>query len=130
MLKFALSYYVMIAGAFCGLLQVVAAHSGIRGLAFLDRKFGYVFGSAVAVASFIWFFASGNRNIEGHITRVQGAEQFLLFMAGAGTSFVVTAVIASIVHRKARQAASGPRWGLDVIRETSYFQAFKRYFRK
>jgi hypothetical protein len=79
----AIDYFLLIVVGFFGVLQVVASHSGLYGLRlFSNRTKGYVVGVAIAASAFAWFFATGNRNIEGHITGVQGSEQFGLFLAG------------------------------------------------
>lgn len=131
MFGFATDYFVLIAAGFFGALQIVAARNKLCGLSFFsDRKKGYLVGAAIAVSSFIWFFGTGSRNIEGHITGVQGSQQFALFLAGVTTSIFVTAVIASLIHRKSRPSPGSPRYGLELIRETTYFRAFMRYFGK
>jgi hypothetical protein len=129
--SFATDYFVLIAAAFFGVLQIVAARNNLRGLSlFPNKKLGYLAGTAIAVSSFVWFFASGKRNIEGHITGVQGSQQFGLFLAGVSTSIAVTAIIASVVNWKAKPHPDSPRYGLDLIRETTFLRTFLRYFKK
>jgi len=129
--SFATDYFVLIAAAFFGVLQIVATRNRLLGLSFFsNRKKGYLFGAAVAISSFIWFFGTGNRNIEGHITGVQGSQQFELFLAGVSTSIFATAIIASVVHWKFKPSPQSPRYGLELIRETTYFRAFLRLFKR
>ena len=121
---------MLIAAAFFGVLQIVATCNRLRGLSlFSDRKKGYLFGVAIAISSFVWFFGTGNRNIEGHITGVQGTQQFALFLAGVCTGICATAIIASIVHWKSKPSPKSPRYGLELIRETTYLRAFLRLFK-
>lgn len=131
MCSVARDYLLLIAWGFCGVLQVVACNSGLHGLClFSDRKKGYLIGSAITAGAFVWFFASGNRNIEGHITGVQGAQQFGLFLAGVTLSIAITACIVSVLNVTSAPKAQGPEYGLEQIRKTTYLQAFLGYFRR
>ena len=131
MFGLATDYFVLIAAGFFGILQIVATRNSLRGLSFFsDRKKGYLFGAAIAISSFVWFFGTGSRNIEGHITGVQGAQQFELFLAGVCSSICATAIIASVVHWKSKPSSQSPRYGLELIRETTYLRAFLRYFKR
>ena len=126
----AIDYFLLIVVGFFGVLQVVASHSDLYGLRlFSGRIKGYVVGAAITVSAFVWFFASGKRNVEGHITGVQGSEQFGLFLAGISVSIFVTALVVSIRHLKSKPKSLNPGYGLEQIRQATYLQAFLRYLK-
>jgi hypothetical protein len=131
MFGMAIDYFLLIVAGFFGLLQIVAARNGLFGLRlFSDKKKGYVAGAAITIGAFAWFFSSGNRNIEGHITGVQGAQQFVLFLAGTTVSIFLTAIIVSARHLKSKSNNQNQEPGLEQIRNTTYLKAFVRYFDK
>ena len=130
MFSMALDYFLLIVVGFFGILQIVATKNGLYGLRiFADKRKGYVLGTAVFLGAFIWFFGSGNRNIEGHITGVQGLQQFELVLAGTVASILSTAIIVSVLHLKTKSQNKSQEFGLEQIREITYLQAFARYLK-
>jgi hypothetical protein len=126
----ALDYFLLIVVGFFGILQIVAARNSLYGLRlFSDKKIGYVAGGIITTGAFVWFFLSGNRNIEGHLTGVQGAQQFELFLAGASASMLLSALIVSIRHLKSKSKNSSRGRGLEQIRQVTYLQAFVAYLK-
>lgn len=131
MFGMAIDYFLLIVVGFFGILQMVAAWSGLYGLRlFASKKIGYIAGGLITAGAFIWFFASGNRNIEGHITGVQGVQQFELFIAGSVVSIILTAIIVSLQHLKSKIPNSKLEYGLEQIRHMTYLAAFSRYFKR
>ncbi len=127
----AVDYLVLIIWGFFGVLQIIASYSGLYGLRlFSNRWKGYLVGVIIAISAFIGFFATGNRTIEGHITGVQGAEQFGLILAGVSISIFFTAVLVSVLHVREKPKLSQPGYSLEQIRIATYLQAFLRNMKK
>ena len=130
LLTFKVDYFILIAAAFFGALQVVASMNGLKGLRLLPgRLVGVVLGLVIVSGSFAGFFAGANRAVEGHITQVQGAEQFYLFLLGVCAAIAFTAALVSLLR------LGGPRgrtavFGLDALREQTYLQAWIGLFRR
>jgi hypothetical protein len=123
-------YFLLIAWGFFGILQIAASYSGLYGLRLFSVRWqGYLFGLVFAAAAFVWFYASGNRTIEGHITGVQGAEQFELILAGVASSVFVTAALVSLLRLKSRAPAGKPGISLEQLRSQTYLQAALRRWR-
>jgi len=124
MSKMAFDYFLLIMWGFCGVLQVAAAYNDLYGLRlFANRWKGYLAGTIIAISAFIWFFATGNRIVEGHITGVQGAEQVGLILAGVVVSIVITALSVSILHLRSKPKITKPGYGLEQIRNATFLQA-------
>jgi hypothetical protein len=120
----AFDYFLLIMWGFCGVLQVTAAYNELYGLRIFAKRWkGYFAGTVITVSAFIWFFTSGNRTIEGHITGVQGAEQVGLILAGVVVSIVITALSVSILHQRSKPKLIKPGYGLEQIRNATFLQA-------
>ncbi len=131
MFSFAVDYAILVAVAFLGILQIVAARNQLKGLSFFSNKrLAYVFGVVVATAAVLWFFWSDNRNVEGKISNVEGAEQFWLFLVAVVSSVAVTLLLASIINRRTPPSTSTPRWGIDPLRTSTYIQLLCRVFKR
>ena len=67
MFTFATDYYILVAVAATGALQVAASLGGLNGLLFLKRPVpARTLGIALIVAAFVWFFAVEERNINDY----------------------------------------------------------------
>ena len=122
MFSLAADYFLLVLVASCGIIQIVSARSGLRGLLFLPHERpSYVLGAALLVGAFVWFVLIGDTEIAGDIGGVEGAEQFGLFLAGAAASVVVTGVIASITQAK-RPSGLPAGQGLDELRDATLAQ--------
>ena len=122
MFSLAADYFLLVLLASCGIIQVVAARSGLRGLLFLPHERpSYVLGVLLLVGAFVWFVLIGDTGIAGDIGGVEGAEQFGLFLAGAAASVAVTGVIASATQAK-RPADLPMGQGLDELRRATLAQ--------
>jgi hypothetical protein len=116
---------------FFGVLQVAASYSNLYGLRLFPRRWqGYLTGIIIAVSAFLWFFASGNRAIEGHITGVQGTEQFALILAGVAASIVITALVVSLLHLKSKPKLAKSSYGLEQICNATFLQLFLLYVKR
>ncbi len=122
MFSLAADYFLLVLVASCGIIQIVAARSGLRGLLFFPReRSSYVLGVLLLVGAFVWFVLIGDTGIAGDIGGVEGAEQFGLFLAGTAASVAVTGVIASVTQAK-RPAGPPAGQGLDELRSATLAQ--------
>lgn len=129
-------YFILVFIASCGILQISAARSGLRGLLFFSRPlYSFFFGAVVILGSFIWFFSAANRNIPGAESRFEGAQQFAFFALAAFAALLVTLALASFVQaffitsRTRRSSRRGPPQanpgGLETFRRMTCLQAWK-----
>jgi hypothetical protein len=127
----AVDYFILITWGFFGVLQIVASYSGLHGLRlFPSRRIGYLAGIIIAASAFAWFFETGNRTMEGHLTGIQGAQQFGLILAGVVVSFSVTVLAVSILHIRSKSRLLQLGDGLEQIRDITYLQMLIRYLRR
>ncbi len=106
--SFNLDYFLLVFISSMGLYQVASIHSNLKGLWFFPwPKVQYVFGFLLMIGGFLWFFMSENRNIQ-HVT--EGAQQLYLFLCAIVASYIVTAIISSLVQAKVKKQN-----GADVI---------------
>jgi hypothetical protein len=116
----AVDYFLLVLVASSGVIQIVSARSGLRGLLFLPHEpSSYVLGAALLVGAFVWFVLIGDTGIAGDTGGVEGAEQFGLFLAGAAASVVATGVVASITQAK-RPGGRPAGQGLDELRNATF----------
>lgn len=122
-----LDYFLLIMWGFCGILQIAASYSGLYGLRLFSKPLkGYLAGIIITISAFIWFFTSDNRTIEGHITGVQGTQQFELILAGVAASIFITALCVSILHIRSKSKPANQERGLEQIRNMTFLQILLR----
>jgi len=137
-INLASDYFLLVFGGALGLIQVVAAWSGLRGMLFVaDWRAGYAIGAAMLVGTFTWFVLTGDPKVPGDTGGVQGSEQFGLFLAGTASATLVTVVVASVtqVRRVVRGEPVETRTdsrgdGLDRLREATWAVAMRHRLRK
>lgn len=135
------SSLVFIAGL--GVLQMVAAHSGFRGLLIAPGEvrvrlfpsqrhfaisrvdFGYVFAAVTITPSLLDFFFWNERNETGII---EGAEQAGFFVLAMASAVVFTFLFSSLINhwRLRRNEAHGT--GLEALKDITWVQAIVRRF--
>jgi hypothetical protein len=123
--KLAVEYTFFIFVASCGVLQLAAVHSGLRGLSFLKRPLAAnLLGALAVIGAYIWFFASENRNVPG----LEGSQQLGYFTLGASIAIVFTLVVSSLLRAgiNPSQTEGGQEQGLNALRGMTYFQAIRR----
>ncbi len=124
---FTRDYIIFVVVTVLGMIQIIAAWDHLLGLRFVQRGWpGYVIGVAAVVGAVVWFFGSGPRNIEGHITGLQGFEQFLWFIVGAGIAFGLTGLIVSAKHWRSRPVLPPAEHNLEALRTHTYLQLLLR----
>lgn len=113
-----------------GVLQFVAARSGLSGLLFVRRwPRATVYASAALVAaSFAWFFGSGVRNLPDTVSGLDGVTQSLWFAVAAAGAVAVTFLGTSAINHAwgagyRRVPSTQPPAGLDVLEHTTFVRA-------
>ena len=134
MFTFATDYYLCVLVATIGVLQIALSIGGIHGLlVFKSPLVARTVGLVLAVSAFVWFFGSGERNLNDYQGGLDANTQALFVFFGAFTGVIVTFAVASVVNFRMAGPDAGPGAGLDAVRETSYARALVRslsYWRK
>ena len=124
MFTFATDYYILVFVATVGVIQVAASFGKLNGLLFIKSPtVTRVLGLALAVAAFIWFFSTGDRNINDYEGGLDAPTQSLFFFFGSATGFVFTFVVSTLVNARMNGGESSPEEGLDALRDTNYARA-------
>ena len=127
---FALDYFVFVFLAALGVLQVVAAYTGMRGLLLIPfHRLAVVVGLTAVVLAFLWFFLSEPRNLADTEGGLDGNQMAGYFALGAGSATVLTFLLSSISNRSLAKNGRRPLPGLDALRETTYWTALARTLR-
>jgi len=123
--NFAFDYFVMVAIAATGGLQITAAVAGLNGLLFVrPPSFAIGLGGVLVLAGYVVFFATTDRNINDFEGGLDGNVQFMLFAAGAASATLLTFVISSLVNRRMR-APDGSGTGFDALQRANFFSALR-----
>lgn len=124
MFTFATDYYILVFVATIGVIQVAASFGNLNGLLFIKSPIvTRVLGIALALAAFIWFFSTGDRNINDYEGGLDAPTQSLFFFFGSSTGFVFTFVVSTLVNARMNGEEPSPEEGLDALRDTNYFRA-------
>ena len=127
MFTFATDYYILVAVATTGTLQIAASLGGLDGLLFLKRPIpARLLGLALIVGAFVWFFAVEDRNINDYEGGLDAPTQALFFFLGASSAVVFTLLASSLLNLGMRAGESDPPEGLDALRRRNYADALAR----
>ena len=130
MFAFATDYLILIFVASIGVIQIAASVGGLRGLLiFKSPLLSLGSGLTLAIAAFVWFFSTTNRNINDYNGGLDGNTQALLFFLGSLAGVVATFLGSSIINLKMVSEKPSPKAGLDALRDTSYLKALSHSFR-
>ena len=130
MFSFATDYYITVFIATLGVMQVAASLGRLRGLLIIKTPLlARVSGLALAVGAFVWFFASGTRNINDYDGGIDANFQTLYLFLGASTAIAVTFILSSLVNVGMKNGNPGPEDGLDALKSTSYVRALAHSLR-
>ncbi len=122
--SFIFDYLALVFFASCGVFQMAAACNGLQGLLFFKgRRTAFLFGLALWVGVFAWFFLSEPRNQPDTGLGLTGNQQFGYFFAGSGTGLAFTLLISSIRNLGLGRGLSPVPPGLDALRQSNYLLA-------
>ena len=133
MFSLAIDYVILVTVATCGVIQLAAAWSGLRGLLIARHaRASYALGTALIVGAWAWFVAIGDPVKPGDLTKIEGAEQFGLFLAGAAAGTLLTALASSVTQwraplRRDRSLEASPE-GLDALRDDVWLRRIATRF--
>ena len=119
-------YLILIFFACCGALQIAATCSGLDKMMYFEsRKLSRVFGIAVLLSSFLWFFGTSDRNLPDTDGGIPGTAQFFLFMIGACLAIAFTAIVTSFNNRSDQTVNIDDMVGLSRLKSITFFRAYK-----
>lgn len=123
--SFVPDYLTLVFFASCGVFQMAAACNGLHGLLFFNgRRTAFLFGLALWVAAFAWFFLSEPRNQPDTGLGLTGNQQFGFFFLGSGAGLTFTLLVSTL-----RNLSLGPgpsQTGLDALCQSNYLRALHR----
>ena len=108
-----------------GVLQMVFAYHGLRGVLFIRgslRASGLI-GAVAVVAAFTWFFASERRNVSDHTGGMDGNAQVLSFTLSMVGALCLTFLLTSVINYRWGLGAREFPLGISGLRHTTYVQA-------
>ncbi|MDO8491735.1 MAG: hypothetical protein Q7T04_06965 [Dehalococcoidia bacterium] len=128
---FSLDYFIFVLIVYTSAIQMGAALGGFSGLSwFRHRSVGFMFSFLVAVVANVWFFNSTDRNVR---SVVEGSQQFGFFVGAGFLALVINTAFSSLVRARDFRQNSGPGaavHGLEALRQTTFFHAVARNFRR
>lgn len=116
-------------GICMGTFQLVGSWSNMKGFSFFKNRYlGYVFGIAVVIGSFYWFFATVEFGECG--PKGQHDDQFKSFTLGIFGALFLTWLLSSIINYRPSQRIEGDDdpSGIEVFREETFFQVVRRRY--
>ena len=123
-MPFILDYYILAFVASCGVLQMAATYSRLRGLLFFKNLALNLAAAAVfTVGSFVWFFSSEPRNLPDSAGGLNGNQQVGLFVLASASAVIFSFIVSSIHPLQSRQTAGTDSRGLETLKQCSYMTA-------
>ena len=127
MFTFATDYFLLVFVATLGVIQLAASLAGLKGLVVFKSPFvARPLGLALVVAAFIFFFSTGERNLNDYEGGLDANTQALFFFLGVLAGGGVTFVGSSVVNMRMKAAGPMPNGGFDALREANYVRALAR----
>ena len=125
-----IEFYIVATVSAIGVLQLAASIGGLRGLQLLSSPLATrLIGLLLPLVSFVWFFASGTRNVSDHLGGLTSNEVALIFFLGNLTAWVLTVTVTSVVN--SRRFGDSPRGsGLGTLGSDTYYRALRRSVRR
>jgi len=129
-------YLIFVFTAAVGVIQLVAASTGLRGLLILpNRLITYAISIGLIVFAYYWFFVRDDRiDTVMRRTGLEGSGQFYNFCMGTFAALLVTFALSSFTgwlrHRNRLKDQDDVPEGLDGLEKMTYWEAVRRSFRK
>ena len=124
MFTLAADYFLLVFVAGLGVIQIAASLNGLNGLLiFKSPLVARALGLALAVAAFILFFSTEERNLNDYEGGIDANIQALLFFLGVVASGWVTFIGSSLMNMRMKGKDPLPGGGFDALRETNYVRA-------
>lgn len=124
MFTFATDYFLLSTVATVGVIQISASMGRLNGLLlFKSHLAARLLGLMMIVAAFVWFFSTGDRNINDYEGGLDANTQALFFFLGVMSGGAITFVISSLVNFRKSGGPHEPGGGLNALKDSSYFRA-------
>ena len=139
-------YRLLVFVAVLGVIQVAAAHAGLRGLLLAPGTvrirwwpsgrrwtltylhFSYVFAAVTVLPALGYFFVWNSHNAIGII---QGSEQAGLFVLSTAAACAFTFIASSLINQWRLQGNQTQAKGLEALKDITWFQAvWRRWVRR
>ncbi len=124
MSEFIFEYYVFVLLAALGAIQLGAVAGKLKGLLVLRHPAAAVaLGVVFIAAAPVWFYSTGERNINDYEGGITANGQALYAFLGCITALVSTLAVTSLINFRMGRGALPPFDGLHSLREASYVVA-------
>ncbi|MCH7705817.1 MAG: hypothetical protein IIB33_02075 [Chloroflexi bacterium] len=129
MSDFALDYLAFVFASAVGVIMAATTRAGLDGLLITGRRLSYLVALALIGGSTWWFFASEPRNVPDTGLGLDGNEQAVLFVLGAGAALVLMLIVSSL-RNWSMEAEASEEYGLDALRNGGYLRTLYRSLRR
>ena len=124
MSEFIFEYFMFVLLAALGTIQIAASASGLKGiLVFKHPLVARCFGASISFAALVWFFSTGERNINDFAGGIDANGQALYAFLGCFAASVTTVVGTSVINFRMSHPGPAPYLGLEALRETTFLKA-------
>jgi hypothetical protein len=120
-----LNYCLLVFIAVLGVLQLAAFYNDFRGLLFFTRKVYSLVFAVFAIGFALFAFFTWN-DFNDYI--VEGSQQTGSFVLSAAAGILFTLIFSSLLNYRRVNPGKSRQDGLDVLRESTFFQAFRNYW--
>ncbi len=131
---FAIDYFLFVFVASLGVIQIAASIGQLNGILILKSPIvARLLSAALAVAVFVWFFATEDRNLNDNEGGLDANIQAVLFVLSASAAVLVTLGISSVFNARMNGSKRAQGDGLDALKDGNYITALLhsiRYWRK
>ncbi len=124
MSEFIFEYYIFVFLAALGAIQIGASAGKLNGLLVLKHPNAALsLGVGLVVAAIVWFFSTGERNINDYDGGITANGQALYAFLGCITALFTTLAVTSLVNFRLGRGAKPPFGGLHSLSEANYLLA-------
>lgn len=124
-MPFVVDYLALTFVASCGVIQLAASYSGLKGLYFFKTQtLNLVAGLLLTIAAFVWFFTFEPRNLPDTGGGLDANQQATLCAAGSMLGVVFTLISSSLLRRRMRSSSLDTLHGLESLRNSNFYWAF------
>lgn len=129
MIELAFEYFIIVFLMCLAVIQAAGSYNYLAGIAFFQNRLVSFVVSALMLATCMSLLLTWNlRNYTGII---EGAQQFVLFMAAITGAIIVTALVSSAVNHKRFKNVTGPlAGGIEALRTRTFLQAMQIRLRR
>ena len=129
-MPFALDYLLLVFLSSSGAIQLAVSQGPLYGLRFIKSPFlNKILGLLLIFISFTWFFVSEPRNIPDSSDGLDGNQQALFFILGAGIATIFTILISSLNKHSPNKKTLIPQPGLESLNYNSFYSSTRIYLK-